>query len=69
MSLRAELAERARKLVEHRASVERRHAAELAAIDRQLNGAAQLLAAWDTLTIDEALAAVETAGLQVRVVG
>ena len=67
MSLRDDLTARLQKLQAHRASVVTRHAAELTALDRQIAGASALLAKWDTFTVDEALRAVETAGLRLRI--
>lgn len=69
MSLREDLASRLAKLQAQRAEIAQKHGRELAALDRQIAGTTQLLAKWDTFTVDEALAAVESAGLKLRVDG
>lgn len=69
MSLHDDLIDRVARLTKRRDDLIVKQQAELQALNRQLAGAAQLLAKWNTFTVDEALAAVEQAGLKVRVDG
>ena len=69
MSLRDDLLARRDRLQAHKVELVKRHGKELAAVNQQLAGLAALVAQWDTFTVDEALAAVATAGLKIRVDG
>ena len=67
MSVKDELMDRYTKLTAQRAAVAKRQAAELATMDQQLTTLKMVISKWDTLTIDQALAAANGAGVRIVV--
>jgi len=60
------LADRLAKLRTRRQDVVQQRAAELARVDEQISFTQTLIDNWDTLTIDQALAALDKAGIRLR---
>lgn len=65
--MKALLDERVRRLLKRRADLEARAVDELNQLDRQIAELERLIRQWDTVTVDQALAAVQKAGLTIKV--
>jgi hypothetical protein len=65
--VRRRIQERAQALARQRDELVTAHTARLAKIDEQLTAARALAAGWSTLTLDQAIALLNTADVQLEV--
>lgn len=66
MTIKDSLADRLDKLNAKRVALVAQQTAELADLDNKIAACANLLAKWDTLTIDQALYALTQTGVRLR---
>lgn len=64
--MKQRLIERLKALLQRRSEHIAQRTAELAALDAQIAATQSLLDAWDTISVDAALLALEKAGIRVR---